>query len=327
MAKVAQFLAGIPETTSLSTLNRQCASGLQAVATIAAAIRAGQIDVGIGAGVESMSQRNMTEIQPQLNPRLFSCPQARDCLMPMGMTSENVAQKFGITRDVQDAFAAQSQQRAAAARAAGKFDEEIVPTRARVLNEEGDLEEGPIVSSDDGIREGTTKEMLGRLRPAFSAEGSTTAGNSSQMSDGAAAVLLARRSTARALGLPVLGIFHGFATVGVPPSIMGIGPALAIPKVLKQCRLATSDIDVYEINEAFASQIVYCMKELQLDEANVNPNGGAIALGHPLGCTGARQIATLLPELRRRGTRYGVVSMCVGSGMGAAAVIESVVPQ
>jgi len=231
-----------------------------------------------------------------------------DCLTPMGVTSENVVEQYGLERSKLDAFAVSSHQKAAAARAEGKFRNEIAPVGE--------------VTKDDGIRPGTTMEILGKLKPVFKEAGSTTAGNSSQTTDGAAAVLLMTRAEAQKRGLHVLGVWRGYAVKGVEPRIMGIGPAVAIPAVLRQCNLTLADIDIFEINEAFASQASWCIDVLGIDCNKVNPNGGAIALGHPLGCTGARQIATLLNELHRTKKRYGVVSMCIGTGMGAAAVLE-----
>lgn len=233
---------------------------------------------------------------------------AMDCLIPMGQTSENVVEKYGLQRSKLDAFALSSHQKAAAARAKGKFRNEIAPVGE--------------VTEDDGIRPGTTMEVLGKLKAVFKEGGSTTAGNSSQTTDGAAAVLLMTRAEAEKRKLPVLGVWRGYAVKGVEPRIMGIGPAVAIPAVLRQCNLTLQDIDIFEINEAFASQASWCIDVLGIDSEKVNPNGGAIALGHPLGCTGARQIATLLNELHRTKKRYGVVSMCIGTGMGAAAVLE-----
>ncbi|NXI55162.1 THIKB thiolase, partial [Chloroceryle aenea] len=263
---------------------------------------------------------------------------ARDCLIPMGITSENVAEKFGISRKKQDAFALASQQkirvrtyscdgtvpqdRAAKAQQMGLFKTEIVPVKTTVLDNQGN-QKTITVHQDEGIRPSTTLEGLAKLKPAFKEDGSTTAGNASQVSDGAAAVLLAKRSKAEQLGLPVLGVLRSFAVVGVPPDVMGIGPAYAIPVAVEKAGLTLNDIDVFEINEAFASQAVYCVEKLGIPMEKVNPLGGAIALGHPLGCTGARQVVTLLNELKRRGKRaYGVVSMCIGTGMGAAAVFE-----
>ncbi|KAM7336846.1 hypothetical protein ACRRTK_002965 [Alexandromys fortis] len=238
------------------------------------------------------------------------------------ITSENVAERFGISRQKQDAFALASQQKAARAQSRGCFRAEIVPVTTTVLDDKGN-KKTVTVSQDEGVRPSTTMEGLAKLKPAFKDGGSTTAGNSSQVSDGAAAVLLARRSKAEELGLPILGVLRSYAVVGVPPDIMGIGPAYAIPAALQKAGLTVNDIDVFEINEAFASQALYCVEKLGIPAEKVNPLGGAIALGHPLGCTGARQVITLLNELKRRGKRaYGVVSMCIGTGMGAAAVFE-----
>lgn len=299
----------------MATVNRQCSSGLQAVANIAHAIMAGTISIGIGAGVESMTRHygQPGAMPDSISPEVLESQEARDCMIPMGLTSENVASKFRVDREKQDRFAAASHRKAAAAQQAGKFKDEIVPVTVA----------GQLVSADDGIRGETTAEGLAKLRAAFKADGTTTAGNSSQVSDGAAAVLLMKRKTAQRLGLPVRAKFVSFATAGVPPSVMGIGPAFAIPKALAQAGLTVGDIDVFEINEAFASQAVYSVETLGIDLAKVNPNGGAIALGHPLGATGSRQIATLLPELKRRRAKYGVTSMCIGTGMGAAAVFEN----
>ncbi|NXM76426.1 THIKB thiolase, partial [Serilophus lunatus] len=265
---------------------------------------------------------------------------ARDCLIPMGITSENVAEKFGVSRKKQDAFALASQQKnhwhyveayptssvqtlkTAKAQQMGLFKTEIVPVKTTVVDNQGNPK-AITVHQDEGIRPSTTLEGLAKLKPAFKEDGSTTAGNASQVSDGAAAVLLAKRSKAAQLGLPVMGVLRSFAVVGVPPDVMGIGPAYAIPVAVEKAGLTLNDIDIYEINEAFASQAVYCVEKLGIPMEKVNPLGGAIALGHPLGCTGARQVVTLLNELKRRGKRaYGVVSMCIGTGMGAAAVFE-----
>ncbi|PRP84476.1 3-ketoacyl-CoA thiolase A [Planoprotostelium fungivorum] len=319
-ARMAQFLAGIPEEVPIVTVNRQCSSGLQAIANIAAAIRNGTIDIGIGAGVESMTLGNMTDVG-DINQKIFDNEKARDCLISMGETSENVAEKYGVAREKQDKFAAESYNRAIKAIKDGKFKAEIVPVKTVLKDKEGNEKEVTI-SEDDGAKP-TSLEQLQKLKPAFRKNGSSTAGNSSQMTDGAAAVVLARRSVAKKLGLPILGRFVSYSVVGVPPNVMGIGPAFAIPEALKKAGLSTKDIDVYEINEAFASQALYSIETLGLDLAKVNPNGGAIALGHPLGCTGARQTTTLFHELKRTKGRYGVVSMCIGTGMGAAAVYEA----
>uniref|UniRef100_G1PIW7 Acetyl-CoA acyltransferase 1 n=2 Tax=Myotis lucifugus TaxID=59463 RepID=G1PIW7_MYOLU len=321
MARIAQFLSDIPETVPLSAVNRQCSSGLQAVANIAGGIRNGSYDIGMACGVESMSLADRGN-PGNITSRLVEKEKARDCLIPMGITSENVAERFGISREKQDTFALASQQKAARAQSKGCFQAEIVPVTTTVHDDKG-TERRVTVAQDEGIRPNTTMEGLAKLKPAFKEGGSTTAGNSSQVSDGAAAILLARRSKAEELGLPILGILRSYAVVGVPPDIMGIGPAYAIPEALKKAGLTVHDVDIFEINEAFASQAVYCMEKLGLPPEKVNPLGGAVALGHPLGCTGARQVITLLNELKRRGKRaYGVVSMCIGTGMGAAAVFE-----
>ena len=312
--RMAQVVAGIPaESTPISWVNRQCSSGLQAVANIADAIATRKIQIGIGGGVESMSFYPMSSIKaPDVDWDVMqqSHKQTRvmDCLIPMGVTSDNVVVQYGLQRKDLDEFSLQSHQKAARARTNGNFKNEIVP----VGN----------VNQDDGIRPQTTLEILSRLKPVFSKNGRTTAGNSSQTTDGAAAVMLMTRAEAKKRGLPILGVWRGYSVKGVPPRVMGIGPAVAIPAVLKQCFLTVNDIDVFEINEAFASQASWCVDILNIDSSKVNPNGGAIALGHPLGCTGARQIATLLNELHRQKKRFGVVSMCIGTGMGAAAVLE-----
>ncbi|RGB30301.1 Thiolase, N-terminal domain-containing protein [Rhizophagus diaphanus] len=324
VARAASLYAGIPETAALNTVNRQCSSGLQAVVQIAHEIALDQIEVGIGAGVESMTFGYGAGVLPEnTSEQVFSNPAAADCLLPMGITSENVAKDFGITRAKQDAFSALSHKKAAAAQEAGLFNEEIIPVSTKWVDPKTGEEKQIVVSADDGIRKGTTPEGLAKLKPAFAADGTTTAGSSSQVSDGAGAVLLMKRKTAERLNLPILGKFVRAAVIGVPPRIMGVGPAYAIPIVLKQAGLSINDIDIYEINEAFASQAVYSIEKLGIDINKVNPKGGAIALGHPLGATGARQISTLLTELRRTKKKLGVISMCVGSGMGMAAIFEA----
>ncbi|CAG9461079.1 unnamed protein product [Pedinophyceae sp. YPF-701] len=306
--RMGGFLAGLPETVPVRLVNRQCSSGLQAIADVAASIKAGYYDIGIAGGIETMSINPM-DWKGDISPASVMHEQARSCLLPMGITSENVAARWGIDRDTMDAFAATSHAKAAAAQASGRFAAEIVPVRG--------------LDKDDGIRAGTTPESLAKLKPAFMPKGTTTAGNASQVTDGAAAVLLMRRSEAQRRGLKVLGVLRSFAVVGCDPAVMGIGPAVAIPEAVKRAGIAISDLDVVELNEAFASQATYCINKLGLDPAKVNPNGGAIALGHPLGCTGARCTATLLHEMAKRpGARYGAVSMCIGTGMGAAAVFE-----
>jgi acetyl-CoA acyltransferase 1 len=321
-ARQAAFLAGFPESVAVHTVNRQCSSGLQALAEVAAAIKAGYYEVGIGAGMEHMSSADPTRWEGPMNPKVFMNQQAKDCLLPMGITSENVSARYGITRKQQDELGAMSHARAAAAQKAGKFTAEITTVRTKVKDPKTGAETDVVVDADDGIRADTTYEGLSKLKPAFDKNGSTTAGTSSQVSDGAAAVLAMSRKKANELGLPVIGVFRSYAVAGCAPDVMGIGPAVAIPQALKQAGLTTADIDLYEINEAFASQATYCVQKLGLSWDNVNVNGGALALGHPLGCTGARMVSTLLNEMGRRDSRYGVISMCIGSGMGAAAVFE-----
>jgi len=318
------FLADMPFEVPVSAVNRQCSSGLQAVANIAANIKAGIIDVGLAGGVESMSLNSMGDgFDPnKMSKGIADNDMAAACLIPMGITSENVAEKWNISREKQDMFAARSHEKALAAQKAGLFDSEIVPVEATVKDKEGN-ETKVVVKADEGPRAGTTAEGLSKLKPAFKLGGSTTAGNSSQVSDGGALVLLARRSTAKAMNLPILARFRSFAVTGVDPKVMGIGPAVAIPQALQKAGVSVDEIDIFEINEAFASQATMSMETLKIPLDKVNPKGGAIALGHPLGCTGSRQIATLLPELKRTGGKLGVVSMCIGTGMGAAGVIES----
>jgi acetyl-CoA acyltransferase 1 len=321
-ARMAGLMAGIPDSTPVMSINRQCSSGLQAVANIANAIIAGQIDAGIGGGVESMSMFDMMASLDitKVSSTVFDHEGARNCLIPMGMTSENVAEKFGIPRKVQDQLAVESHAKAVRAQENGWYDSEIVPVTIEDAKNPGKT---ITVTKDEGMRKGTTLESLSTLGPSFKKNGTTTAGNSSQLTDGAAVVLLARRSFAESQKLPIIGKFVAFAAVGCPPEIMGIGPAVAIPAVLKKANLTIDDIDIFEINEAFGSQATYCVNHLGVPKNKLNPKGGAIALGHPLGCTGARQIATLMPELKRTKTKRGIVSMCIGAGMGAAGIFES----
>ncbi|KAJ0809716.1 putative acetyl-CoA C-acyltransferase [Helianthus annuus] len=322
--RMASLYAGFPDTVPIRTVNRQCSSGLQAVADVAAYIKAGFYEIGIGAGVESMSIDHIGPVS-KVNPKVDKFAQARDCLLPMGITSENVSQRFGVTRQEQDQAAVESHKRAAIATSSGKFKDEIVPVHTKIVDPKTGEEKPVIISVDDGIRPSTNMADLAKLKPSFKKDGTTTAGTASQISDGAAAVLLMKRSVALKKGLPILGVFRSFEAVGVEPAIMGVGPAVAIPAAVKSAGLELKDIDLFEINEAFASQFVYCCKKLQLDPQKVNVNGGAMAIGHPLGATGARCVATLLHEMKRRGkdSRFGVISMCIGSGMGAAAVFES----
>lgn len=318
VARIGAMLAGLPDEVPAITINRFCSSGLQSLAQGASAILAGWQDVVLTGGVESMSLIDMGGEKPAPNPGLMT--RRPEAYTPMGLTAENVAERFDVDRAAQDTFAATSQQRALAAIEAGRFTDEIVPVETRVYRD-GTWHEITF-AVDEGPR-ASTPEGLGKLRPAFKAGGTVTAGNSSQVSDGAAATLIAERKVAEANGWPVLGLLRSYQVVGVAPEIMGIGPAVAIPKALAAAGLSIEDIDLFEINEAFASQAVYCVRELGIDGDKVNVNGGAIALGHPLGCTGAKLTATLLHEMRRRSVRYGVVSMCIGGGMGAAAVFEN----
>ncbi|AMD23024.1 HHR255Wp [Eremothecium sinecaudum] len=307
--RAACLAAGIPYQAAFVALNRQCSSGLTAVNDIANKIQVGQIDVGLALGVESMTKNYKKVTFSDVSPNIKKDIEGGKCFIPMGFTNEKVAAAYSIPRSVQDEFAANSYQKAEKARASGLFNDEIIPIKTK---------DGSIATFDDGPREGVTAKDLSKLKPAFKQTGVTTAGNASQISDGAAGVLLARRSVAEKLGLPIVGKYLGFQAVGVPPEIMGVGPAYAIPAVLKQVGLTVEDIDVFEINEAFAAQALYCVEKLKIDKSKVNPRGGAIALGHPLGCTGARQVATILRELKKG--QLGCVSMCIGTGMGAAAV-------
>jgi acetyl-CoA acyltransferase len=318
VARLIGFRAGLPDEVPAMTINRFCSSGLQAASIVADRIGAGAIDAGIAGGVESMSMIPMSGNKVSLNPTLVeSFP---DAYIPMGNTAENVARKFEVSRADQDAFALRSHQRAVAAWAEGRFKEEVLPVQTRVF-EDGAWRE-VTVDRDEGPRGDTSLEKLGSLRPAFDPTGSVTAGNASPLNDGAAALVMMGADKARELGKKPRAYFRAFAVAGVPPALMGIGPVPAVRKLLARTGLAVGDIDIFEINEAFASQALYCVRELGLPEDRVNVNGGAIALGHPLGATGARQIATALHELERRKGRYAVISMCVGGGMGAAGLIE-----
>ncbi|KKZ62524.1 acetyl-CoA acyltransferase [[Emmonsia] crescens] len=318
--RAAALVAGFPETAAVRSLNRQCSSGLQAVIDIANAIKCGMIDVGIGAGVESMSQQYGPGAVSEFSELLENHKEAANCKVPMGVLSEQMAKDRNISRAEQDAFAATSYQKAIKAQETGLFNEEIAPQTVKYVDPKTDEESTITVSRDDGVRPGITAESLSKIRPAFSKDGSIHAGNSSQISDGAAAVLLMKRSTAERLGQMIIGKYVTASVVGVKPLLMGIGPWKAIPIALEKAGLSKDDVDIYEINEAFASQCVWCVKELGLPLEKVNPKGGAIAFGHPLGCTGSRQVSTLLTELRRTGKKIGVTSMCVGTGMGMAAV-------
>lgn len=291
--------------------------------SIANAIRARQIDFGIGGGVESMSLYSMEAgVDPNtLSSKVFEHPVAQNCLMPMGITSENVAEQYKISREKQDQMAFESHQKAARANKEGWAQKEITPYKTMVKDKDGNEKE-VLVDKDDGVRAETTLEGLKKLKPAFKKDGTTTAGNSSQVSDGASAVLLTRRDVAKKLGLKVYGRIVSYAVAGVPPEIMGVGPAYAIPAALKKAGLEVKDIDVFEINEAFASQATMSIETLGVPKEKLNPRGGAIAIGHPLGNTGSRLVVTLFHELERTAKRFGVISMCIGTGMGAAGVFE-----
>jgi acetyl-CoA acyltransferase 1 len=318
--RAAALVAGFPSTTAVKSLNRQCSSGLQACVDIANAIQAGMIDIGIGAGVESMSTQYGPGAVTEFSDLFENHMQAAECKVPMGVLSEDMARDYKISRADQDAFAANSYAKAEAAQKAGLFDEEIAPVTTKYTDPKSGEEKSVTVTRDDGVRPGTTAQSLSKMRPAFADDGTIHAGNASQVSDGAAAVLLMKRSTANKLNQTILGKFVSSSIIGVPPLLMGIGPWKAIPLALSKAGLTKDDIDIFEINEAFASQALWCVKALEIPIEKVNPKGGAIAFGHPLGCTGARQVGTLLTELRRRGERVGVSSMCVGTGMGMAAV-------
>ena len=326
--RMAANHAGVPSTAAFSTVNRQCASSLAAVTSIANSIATGQIEVGIAAGMESMS-RNYgsraipTVLWPEMKDTQKAEKDTRDCVMSMGLTSENVAERYGVNRKEQDAFAAESHRKAAQARREGWFDKEIVEVKTQWVDPESGAEKEIVVSKDDGIRENATTEGLAKLKPVFKEDGKSTAGNSSQVTDGAAAALLMRRSTATELGLQgdIIGKWAGTQVAGCTPDEMGIGPAVAVPKLLEYTGVKKEEVGMWELNEAFASQSLYCIRELGIDDQKVNPKGGAIALGHPLGATGARMLATLLPEMERQGVEVGVLSMCMSTGMGMASLI------
>ncbi|MEO0517672.1 MAG: acetyl-CoA C-acyltransferase [Cyanobacteria bacterium P01_A01_bin.116] len=323
LGRVIAQRAGLPDSVAGVTINRLCSSGLQAIATAHQAITSGQSAVMIAGGAESMSLIPMGGHDLLPNPALIESTPRVYCTM--GLTAENVASQFGISREDQDAFALRSHQRALKAIAQGRFDDEIVPVPVKethYINAQPKTTE-TIFQVDEGPRTDTSLEALAKLKPVFHLQGSVTAGNASQMSDGAAASVLVNQETMNNLGLQPLGKMLGFAVSGVPPEIMGIGPIEAVPKVLKQVGLTLADIGLIELNEAFASQSLAVIRKLGLDEAIVNVNGGAIALGHPLGCTGARLTATLLHEMKRRGIRYGLITMCVGGGMGATGIFEN----
>ncbi len=317
VARVIAMGAGLPADVPAMTINRFCSSGVQAIAIIADRIAVGQIDVGIAGGLESMSMVPMSGAKPSLNPRLVESQP--DLFTPMGITAENVARKFNISRAEQDEFAYRSHQKAIAAQQAGYFNDEILPVETTVFDEAGRAKSVRL-DRDELPRADTDLAKLATLKPAFDPTGSVTPGNSSPLTDGAAAVVLAGKD--QAAGRQALGYFRSFAVAGVPPDIMGIGPVPAIRKLLKKTGLSIADIDIFEINEAFASQAVYCAKELGVPTDRLNIHGGGIAIGHPLGATGARMTLTALRALAKTGGRYGIISMCIGGGMGAAALVE-----
>jgi acetyl-CoA acyltransferase len=325
LGRVLAMRAGFPFTVPGQTVNRFCSSGLQAIATAAFEIMAGSAEVIIAGGVEFMSQVPIMGLTPSPNPYLVvHNPQA---YTSMGLTAENVAAKFGITREDQDRFALLSHQKAAKAIKEGKFKEEILPIPAKVRETKEDgsvIVKEVIFDTDEGVRYDASLEGMASLKPVFKANGTVTAGNSSQTSDAAAAVILMSRERAEAMKLKPMGVFRSFAVAGVPPEIMGIGPAFAAPKALKKAGLTVKNIGLVELNEAFASQALYVIRELGVNMDIVNVNGGAIAVGHPLGCTGAKLTTTLLYEMKRRNVRYGLVTMCIGGGMGAAGIFENI---
>ena len=318
VARLAGLLGGLPIESSAQTINRFCSSGLQAVAIAAGAVALGHQDILVAGGVESMSMVPMTGNKLSASPELMKL--RPDAYTPMGITAENVANQFKISREDQDAFALRSHLRASKAVSDGVFDEEIVSVRA-IKYVDGVHTEFEF-KRDELPRGDSTPESLAALKPVFSAKGTVTAGNSSPLSDGAAATLVMSKAKADSLGIKPLGYFRAFATAGVDPSIMGIGPIPAVRKLLAKTGLTMNDIDLFELNEAFASQAVYVQRTLEIPDAKLNPHGGAIALGHPLGCTGAKLTATALYHLKRTGGRYAIVTMCIGGGMGAAGLLE-----
>lgn len=327
VARIALLLAGLPNSVPGMTVNRFCASGLQTVALAADRIRLGHAEVIIAAGTESMSMVPMSGNKMALDPAIFLRDENVAIAYGMGITGEKVAQRWQVSRDAQDEFAVTSHGRALAAIEKGEFAEEIVPYTVEEKRPDLATHEirsvSVVRSTDEGPRPGTSAQVLATLKPVFAANGTVTAGNSSQMSDGAAAVIVASEAALKRFNLNPMGRFLGYSVAGVPPEIMGIGPVKAIPKALNQVGLKQDDLDWIELNEAFAAQSVAVINELGLDPAKVNPLGGAIALGHPLGATGAIRTATIMHGLRRRRQKYGMVTMCVGTGMGAAGIFES----
>jgi len=327
VARIGLLLAGLPDSVPGLTINRFCASGVQAVAQAADRIRLGEADVMIAAGTETMTMIPMGGNKIALNPEVFAKDENVGIAYGMGLTAEKVAEQWRVSREDQDAFAVESHRRAVTAIADGEFKQEILPyTVIDRLPDSATLQvklRERVVENDEGPRPDTSRAGLAKLKPVFAARGSVTAGNSSQMSDGAGAVVLMSERMVRQLNLQPLARFVSYAVAGVPARIMGIGPIAAIPKALELAGLKKGDIDWFELNEAFAAQSLAVIRELDLDAAKVNPLGGAIALGHPLGATGAIRTATLVHDLQRRGGRYGMVTMCIGTGMGAAGVFEA----
>jgi acetyl-CoA acyltransferase len=323
VARIASLRAGLPVETSAMTVNRFCSSGLQAIAMAAERIASGGAEVIIAGGTESMSMVPMGGHKISPNPWLVE--NRPDAYLSMGLTAERLAQRFGITREAADEFSLHSHEKALAAIASGKFEDEIVsvPVSFTTPNGSKPKKQELTFTTDEGPRSDTSLEVLLGLKPAFHVKGTVTAGNSSQMSDGAAAAVVMSADRAAQLGIKPMARYVAFATAGYKPEEMGLGPVFAIPKALKLAGLQLSDIDVIELNEAFAAQSLAVIHEAGLDPARVNPNGGAVALGHPLGCTGAKLTATLIRELKRRNGRYGIVTMCVGGGMGAAGIFEN----
>ncbi len=324
MARMVALRAGLPDSVPAETVNRYCASGLQAIAHASYAIQSGHTDTAIAGGVESMSMVPMFGYKFSPNP--FFAQELPRYYTNMGLTAENVALKYEINREDQDIFSLKSNQKAAQAVASGLFDPEIMPMEVEVNElgpDEKPVKKTVIIRRDEGPRSGTSLDALSKLKPAFKQGGSVTAGNSSQMSDGAAGVVVMSPEKALELNLKPLARFVSFAVAGVAPDLMGIGPVVAIPKALKLAGLSLKDVDLIELNEAFAAQSLAVIRALELDEGKVNVNGGAIALGHPLGCTGAKLTTQLVYEMGRRRSRYGMVTMCIGGGMGAAAIFEN----
>ncbi len=323
MARIIALRAGLPDSVAAQTVNRFCSSGLQTIALGAQQILAGMGDVIVAGGTESMSAVPMSGFHFRPNPWMVE--HRPEAYIGMGLTAENVARKYGIRREQADAFSSRSHERALAAIGGGRFTDEIVPLEVEktVLSNGGRATHTVLFDTDEGPRPGSTPEVLAKLRPVFHAKGTVTAGNSSQMSDGAAAVVVTSRQKADELGLKPLARFVSFAVGGVPPEVMGIGPVVAIPKALKRAGLELSDVDLIELNEAFGCQALAVIQEAGLDPDKVNVNGGAIALGHPLGATGAKLTTQILYEMKRRGSRYGLVTMCIGGGMGAAGIFEN----